>query len=71
MMSRILILDPCSQQPTCADPENFLGGGGLALDHGGSDSFTISKPIPWEIEGGWGVRTPGPPLWIRAWPMYY
>ena len=27
MMSRILIFDPCSQQPTCADPENFLGGG--------------------------------------------
>ena len=26
MMSRILSLDPCSQQPTCADPENFLGG---------------------------------------------
>ena len=28
-------------------------------DHEGSDSFTISKPIHWEIEGG--VRTPGPP----------
>ena len=33
------------------------GARGLALDHEGSDSFTISKPIPWEIEGG-----SGPPL---------
>ena len=50
------------QQPTCAYPENFLGGRGggrgLALDHEGSDSFTISKPIPWEIEGGGS----GPPV---------
>ena len=30
------------------------GGEGLVLDHGGSDSFTISKPIPWEIGGGGG-----------------
>ena len=32
--------------------------GDLASDHGGSDSFTISKPIPWEIEGGPDPRSP-------------
>ena len=61
MMSRILILYPCSVSSRHAHIQKIFSGGGggggrgLALDHEGSDSFTISKPIPWEIEG---VRPP-------------
>ena len=51
---------------SCADPENFLrGGGGSKIPRRGlTENFNMAKINNLAIPGG-GVRTPCPPLWIR------
>ena len=59
------------QSDACADPENFLrgGGGGWGVHiprRGLTENFNMAKINNLAIQGGGGpVRTPCPPLWIR------